>query len=62
MRSIPYNKRKEVSNLFNINFNINNDVICILDDFITTGSSFRNAFEIIPTEIDSVGVCLFKLI
>lgn len=62
MRSIPYNKRKEVYNLFNINFNINNDVICILDDFITTGSSFRNAFEIIPTEIDSVGVCLFKLI
>ena len=61
MRDIPLNKSGEIRNLFNINFNINNDVICILDDFITTGSSFKNAFEIIPTEIDSVGVCLFKL-
>ena len=61
MRSIPIDKRGEISNIFNMNFNINNDTICILDDFITTGSSFKNAFNIIPNNINSVGVCLFKL-
>jgi orotate phosphoribosyltransferase-like protein len=62
MRLIPKGERENVSDIFNLNFDIsNNSNICILDDFITTGSSFKNAFIKLPETINKVGVCLFKL-
>lgn len=62
MKDVPLDKRSEVKNLFNLNFDIkNNESICILDDFITTGTSFKNAFSLLPNNVDSVGVCLFIL-
>lgn len=62
MKDVPLDKRSEVKNLFNLNFDIKNDeLICILDDFITTGTSFKNAFSLLPNNVDAVGVCLFIL-
>ena len=60
MRGVPKADRRNITGLFNMDFELN-DNICIVDDFITTGSSFRNAFNIIPDNINAVGVCLFRL-
>ena len=60
MRGVPKADRRNITGLFNMDFELN-DNICVVDDFITTGSSFRNAFNIIPDNINAVGVCLFRL-
>ena len=60
MRGVPKDERKNITGLFSMDFELK-DNICVVDDFITTGSSFRNAFNIIPTNINAVGVCLFRL-
>ena len=59
MRSIPKDKRSDISGLFSVNFDMGGS-ICVVDDFITTGSSFRNAFSLIPIEVPIIGVCLFR--
>lgn len=62
MKDVQLDKRSEIKQLFNLNFDIsNNDSICVLDDFITTGTSFKHAFSLLPNDIHSVGVCLFIL-
>jgi hypothetical protein len=62
VRSIKPEDRHKLDKLFDLNFDIDNHAkICVLDDFITTGTSFKNAFNLIPTDIDAVGVCLFIL-
>lgn len=62
MKNIPLDKRSDVKNLFKLDFDIeDNKSICVLDDFITTGTSFKNAFSLIPNNINAVGVCLFVL-
>lgn len=62
MKDIPLDKRSDVKNLFKLDFDIeDNKSICVLDDFITTGTSFKNAFSLIPNNINAVGVCLFVL-
>lgn len=63
MRDIKdLSQRLNVKDIFSLGFDYNNTkTICVLDDFITSGSSFRNAFDKIPNEIKTVGVCLFRL-
>ena len=57
-----FGQRMSISNLFNLDFEFNeNDTICILDDFTTSGSTFKNAFEKLPNSVKAFGVCLFKL-
>lgn len=62
MKNINKEERVKISDMFNINFDLldlNN--ICIIDDFITSGTTFKNAFDILPKEINKVGICLFYL-
>ena len=62
MRDVKLSDRKNIGDLFTMNFNLNQNVkICVVDDFITTGTSFKNAFDILPERIYGVGMCLFKL-
>ena len=62
MKDIELKDRSSVSNLFNMDFELPADKkICVMDDFITTGSSFKNAFDKLPKDQDVIGVCLFKL-
>jgi len=62
MRDVKLKDRANITNLFVADFNVKeNAKICIVDDFITTGTSFKNAFEILPNTVKSVGMCLFKL-
>jgi hypothetical protein len=62
MRSLKNRDRLKVNNLFNRVFDVENgDSVCVVDDFITSGSTFRNAFQTIPDNINKVGVCLFYL-
>ena len=62
IRGVEKSERLNLKNVFNVGFDMSPDqIICIVDDFITTGSSFRNAFEILPENVKSVGVCLFRL-
>jgi hypothetical protein len=60
MRGIPKGDRGNITGLFNLDFELGGS-ICVVDDFITTGSSFRNAFSVIPDDINAVGICLFRL-
>jgi predicted amidophosphoribosyltransferase len=62
IRGIDKSERLNLKNIFNIGFDMNpNQIVCVVDDFITTGSSFRNVFEILPENVKSIGVCLFRL-
>lgn len=62
MKEINPKDRGQIENLFKIMFDLsNNDNLCVIDDFTTSGTSFKNAFNLIPSEIPVVGVCLFKL-
>ncbi len=62
MRSLKTRDRLKVDNLFNRGFDVEDgDTICVVDDFITSGSTFRNAFQTIPDNVNKVGVCLFYL-
>jgi len=61
MKDVKSKDRMKITDIFIKNFDTNdNDSICVLDDFITTGTSFKNAFDKIPP-INVVGACLFKL-
>lgn len=63
MRSVKPSERGSVKDLFKLNANVENkNRICIMDDFITSGSTFKNAFDKLPIGVNAVGVCLFKLI
>jgi len=62
MKDISLGDRSNVKDLFNLNFAPNNSkVICVLDDFITTGTTFKNAFDKLPPDVDAFGICLFRL-
>lgn len=62
MKDVKNQDRIKIVDIFSKHFDSNEgDTICVLDDFITTGASFRNAFDLIPSNINVVGVCLFKL-
>lgn len=62
MKDIDLKDRPSVTDLFSIGFDIpQGKKICVMDDFITTGTSFKNAFDKLPKDADVVGVCLFKL-
>ncbi len=62
MKDINPKDRGQIENLFKIMFDLsNNENLCVIDDFTTSGTSFKNAFNLIPPEIPVVGVCLFKL-
>jgi adenine/guanine phosphoribosyltransferase-like PRPP-binding protein len=63
MKNIDIKDREKISNLFELSFDLNdNSKVCVIDDFMTTGTSFKNAFNLIPQEIEAIGVCLFRLI
>jgi len=62
MRSVLPKDRSNIKDLFNIGFDIpEGKKICVMDDFITTGTSFKNAFDKLPADMNVIGVCLFKL-
>jgi adenine/guanine phosphoribosyltransferase-like PRPP-binding protein len=62
MKDVDLPNRAAITNLFNLNFQIDKyRRICIIDDFMTTGTTFKNAFNKLPENIDSFGVCLFRL-
>jgi DNA-directed RNA polymerase subunit H (RpoH/RPB5) len=62
MKDIKVTDRQNISNVFNLNFDASKHAtVCVLDDFITSGTSFKNAFATLPSNIDKVGVCLFVL-
>lgn len=62
MKDVDLKDRSNVKDLFRVDFQLENKkTICVLDDFITSGSSFKNAFDKLPDSIESFGVCLFKL-
>lgn len=62
MKDVDLKDRLGVNDLFNIGFEIpERKKMCVVDDFITTGTSFRNAFDKLPIDMNVVGVCLFKL-
>lgn len=63
MRDInDFSQRLNIDNLFNLDFELkNNETICVVDDFITSGSTFKNAFDKLPPGTKAFGVCLFKL-
>ena len=62
MRSVPISSRNNVQDLFTLNAELGeHKIVCILDDFLTSGTTFKNAFDKTPEGIQSVGVCLFKL-
>lgn len=61
MKDIDLKDRSKISDLFKLNFQTDNiNKVCVMDDFITTGNTFKNAFDKL-NGINSVGVCLFKL-
>ena len=62
MKDIDKENRSNLKDIFDINFKTDEENICIIDDFITTGTTFKNAFSLLPENINSCGVCLFKLI
>ena len=62
MKDIDLQNRGSVKDLFNLDFQLDeNKVICIMDDFITSGTTFKNAFDKLHEGVEVVGVCLFKL-
>jgi hypothetical protein len=62
MKDVDLKDRANIKGLFNISFQIPVDKkICVMDDFITTGTSFKNAFDKLTTDTNVIGVCLFKL-
>ncbi len=62
MKDVDLKDRPNVKDLFNIGFDIpQGKKICVMDDFVTTGTSFKNAFDKLPADMNVVGVCLFKL-
>jgi glutamine phosphoribosylpyrophosphate amidotransferase len=62
MKDVDLKDRANIKGLFNISFQIPvGKKICVMDDFITTGTSFKNAFDKLPTDTNVIGVCLFKL-
>ncbi len=63
MRDInDFKERMSIEDLFDLDFSIDdNKNICIIDDFVTSGSTFKNAFNKLPPGINAVGVCLFQL-
>jgi hypothetical protein len=62
MKDIDLKDRSNVKDLFSIDFKLDDKkVICVMDDFITSGMSFKNAFDKLPLGVESFGVCLFKL-
>lgn len=57
-----FSDREKIVDLFDLNFSLGDESgICVIDDFITSGSTFRNAFSMLPPELNVVGVCLFQL-
>lgn len=62
MKDVDISNRNNVQDLFTLNAELGeHKIICILDDFLTSGTTFKNAFDKTPDGIQSVGVCLFKL-
>lgn len=62
MKDVDLPDRASIKDLFDLNFNLDRyNKICIIDDFMTTGTTFKNAFDKLPKGINSVGVCLFRL-
>lgn len=62
MKDVDLSDRAAITNLFDLNFQLGEHKrICVLDDFMTTGTTFKNAFNKLPEGIDSFGVCLFRL-
>jgi len=62
MKDVDLKDRSNIKDLFNIGFDIpQGKKICVMDDFITTGTSFKNAFDKLPADMNVIGVCLFKL-
>lgn len=62
MKDIDIENRKDITNIFYKDFNHDNaNTICVVDDFLTSGTSFKNAFDVIPDNINKVGVALFRL-
>lgn len=35
--------------------------VCLLDDFLSSGTTFKHAFSTLPENVTAYGVCLFKL-
>jgi len=62
MKDINKNDRSNLKDLFDINFKIDNRDMCVIDDFITTGTTFKNSFDLLPGSTNVCGVCLFKLV
>jgi len=62
MRSLQIADRDKISDLFHLDVDLTGtNVVCVMDDFITSGSTFKNAFDKLPADMKAVGVCLFKL-
>lgn len=62
MRDVELRNRTTLDNIFYKDFEKDDlESICIVDDFITTGTSFKNAFSLIPKDVKTVGFCLFVL-
>jgi hypothetical protein len=62
IRSIPKSHREGVSDFLYLDFPTpTSKSICVVDDFLTTGTTFRQAFQLVPADWEKVGVCLFSL-
>ncbi len=62
IKDIDLKDRLGIKDLFNVGFEISEGKkICVMDDFVTTGTSLKNAFDKLPIDMNVVGVCLFKL-
>jgi orotate phosphoribosyltransferase-like protein len=62
MKDIELKDRLGIKGMFSRNFELPaGKTICVMDDFITTGTSMKNAFDMLSEDVNAVGVCLFKL-
>jgi hypothetical protein len=62
MKDVDLKDRSSITGVFQRNFELpEGNIVCVMDDFITTGTSFKNAFDMLPDNTKTVGVCLFKL-
>jgi predicted amidophosphoribosyltransferase len=62
MKNISLNDRSKLTDIFYSDFISNGEnSICVVDDFITTGTSFKHAFNLLPSNVKKIGVCLYLL-
>ena len=62
MKDVDVQDRENIKDLFNIDFQLDDSkVICVMDDFLTSGNTFKNAFDKLPDNVNAFGICLFKL-